>query len=132
MGGPCAPGKMSTSVHVSAAVASRLHYRCVNLSLPLSIYCVWIHLFHLLAAQGPNADFTIQPTTFQIQGPDATAPFDLTTFVRIDGVALEPSEDFVLTLDRRNDAGRAILAPAMPGHFVVPTLRVIIADIESE
>ena len=82
--------------------------------------------------QGPNADFTIQPTTFEIQGPDARTPFHLITIVRIDGVALEPSENFVLNLVGTNNAGRAILTPAMPGHFVDPILRVNIADIESE
>ena len=59
-------------------------------------------------------------------------PFDLITFVRLDGVALEPSEDFTLTLEGLNNAGIAIIAPAGAGQFVAPTLRVIIADVESK
>ena len=82
--------------------------------------------------QGFNADYTVQPTTFEIQGPDARTPAELTTFIRIDGVTLEPPEDIILTVVGRNNAGRAVLAPTLPGHFVDPTLRVIIVDIESE
>ena len=59
-------------------------------------------------------------------------PFDLTTFVRIDGLALEAAEDFILTLEGRNNAGRAIIVPSLPGQFVDPTIRVVIKDIESK
>jgi hypothetical protein len=83
------------------------------------------------ATEGSNADFTIAPQSFEIVGPDARTPAELTTFIRIDGVALEQPEDIMLTVVGRNNAGRAILAPTMPGHFVDPMLRVIIADIEN-
>ena len=84
------------------------------------------------AIEGPFADFTIQPELFQIEGPDARVPFSLTTFIRIDGVALEAAEDFILTLEGRNNAGRAIIAPTIPGQFVVPTIRVVIEDVDSK
>ena len=82
--------------------------------------------------EGPNADFTIQPTSLEIEGPDAREPFELFTFVRIDGVALETAEDFTLTLEGLNNAGRAILDPAVPGHIVIPTIRVVIEDVDSK
>ena len=82
--------------------------------------------------QGPNADFTIQPTSLEIEGPDAREPFELVTFVRIDGVALETSEDFTLTLEGLNNAGRAILDPTVPGHIVIPTIHVVIEDVDSK
>ena len=84
------------------------------------------------AVEGSNADFTIAPQTFEIVGPDATTPAELTTFIRIDGVALEPPEDFILTVVGRNNAGRTILSTTMPGYFVDPTLRVVIEDVESK
>ena len=59
-------------------------------------------------------------------------PFGLTTFVRIDGVALESAEDFTLTVEGRNNAGRAIIDPTLPGQFVSPTIRVVIDDVESK
>ena len=82
--------------------------------------------------EGPNADFTIQPTSLEIEGPDAREPFELFTFVRIDGVALETAEDFTLTLEGLNNAGRAILDPTVPGHIVIPTIRVVIEDVDSK
>ena len=59
-------------------------------------------------------------------------PFDLTAFIRIDGEALEPAEDFILTVEGRNNAGRAIIDPTLPGQFIFPTLRVAIEDVESK
>ena len=82
--------------------------------------------------EGPNADFTIQPTSLEIEGPDAREPFELVTFVRIDGVALETAEDFTLTLEGLNNAGRAILDPAVPGLIVIPAIRVVIEDVDSK
>ena len=91
----------------------------------------FILLIHF-AAEGSNADFTIAPQSFEVIGPDATTPAELTTFIRIDDVALEPPEDYILTVVGRNNAGRAILAPTTPGHFVFPTLGVIIEDVEGK
>ena len=84
------------------------------------------------AAEGSNADFTIAPQSFEIVGPDARTPAELTTFIRIDGVALEQPEDIMLTVVGRNNAGRAILSTTMPGYFVFRTLRVIIEDVEGK
>ncbi len=91
----------------------------------------FILLIHF-AAEGSNADFIIAPQSFEITGPDARNPAELFTFIRIDGVALEPPEFFTLTLVARNNAGRAILALTTPGHFVLPSLRVIIEDVEGK
>ena len=82
--------------------------------------------------EGPTADFTIGATLFEIEGPDAREPFKLTAFVRIDEEALETAEDFILTVKGRNNAGRAILAPTLPGQFVDPAIRVVIEDVESK
>ena len=91
----------------------------------------FILLIHF-AVEGSNADFTIAAQSFEVVGPDARTPAELTTFIRIDGVALEPPEDIILTMVGRNNAGRAILAPTTPGHFVFSTLRVIIEDVEGK
>ena len=60
------------------------------------------------------------------------APFQLSITIRIDTLALETEEDFVLSLVGLNTAGINILASTMPGHFVVPMIRVVIEDVESK
>ena len=85
---------------------------------------------HSFAALGANADFTIQTTLFEVVGSNDTEPFSLSTFVRIDHVALETTEDFTLSLIGVNNAGRNILDPEIPGHFVNPMIRVVIEDTE--
>ena len=69
---------------------------------------------------------------FEIKGSDAREPFRLIIVIRMDGVALETAEDFTLTLEGRNTAGRAILNATVPGHFVFLAIRVVIEDAESE
>lgn len=88
--------------------------------------------FLWFAAEDPNADFFITPTSFDILGPDAREPFELTIFVRIDGVALETDEEVILTLQGLNTAGSAIIDPALPGQFVNPVIHVVIEDVESK
>jgi hypothetical protein len=79
-----------------------------------------------------EADFTISPVLFEIKGSDAREPFQPIILIRMDGVTLETAEDFTLTLEGRNTAGRAILNAAVPGHFVFSAIRVVIEDAESE
>ena len=81
--------------------------------------------------QGVNEDFVVPDTTHSLFGQNPP-PFDVSVTVRLDGIALEPAEEFALSLGPTNPAAMAILAEGIPGLIALPEISVVIRDLESK
>ena len=83
--------------------------------------------------EGVNEDFIVPHTTRYLFGANP-APFSVLVTLRLDSVALEPDEDFTLSLapGNMNPTATMILSGGTIGMFVSPEIRVIIQDLESK
>ena len=88
-------------------------------------------LIHFFAVRGVNEDFNVPDTRHSLFGQDPS-PFSVSVTVRLDGVALESAEGFVLSLEPTNTNAMNILAERMPGLIARPEISVIIQDLESK
>ena len=52
--------------------------------------------------------------------------------LRLDSIALEPDEEFILSLSGTNPAAMRIQAEGTPGLFSLPNISVVIQDFESK
>ena len=81
--------------------------------------------------EGVNEDFIVFNTLHSIFGMNP-APFSVPVTLRLDNIALEPDEDFSLSLVGDNPTATAILAGGTSGLFFSPEIRVVIEDLESK
>ena len=81
--------------------------------------------------QGVNEDFVVPEAIEELIGANPP-PFDVLVTVRVDGIALEPAEGFILSLDPTNALAMDILAAEQPGLFLFPEISVVIRDLESK
>ena len=88
-------------------------------------------LIPFFAVQGVNEDFNIPDTRRSLLGQNPS-PFSVSVTVRLDGIALESAEGFVLSLEPTNRNAMNILAEGMPGLIARPEISIIIQDLESK
>ena len=81
--------------------------------------------------QGVDEDFVVPVTTHSLFGQNPP-PFSVSVIVRLDGIALEPAEEFALSLVPINPTAMAILAEGTPGLIALPEISVVIRDLEGK
>ena len=81
--------------------------------------------------EGVNEDFVVPGRTelLFLRNPP---PFTVDVTLRVDGIALEPDEEFTLRVEGINPLGMRIIAGGPFGMFVSSEIRVVIQDLESK
>ena len=81
--------------------------------------------------EGLNEDFVVPDTIHSLFGmnPD---PFSVPVSLRLDNIALEPHEDFLLSLVGDNPTAMIMLAGGTSGLFFSLEIRVVIQDFEGK
>ena len=91
--------------------------------------CIIVHALsiHFFAVEGINEDFIVLDTTHLLVGQNPS-PLSVPVTVRLDGIALEPAEEFILSLEPTNPAARQILAEGI----TLPEISVVIRDLDGK
>ena len=90
-------------------------------------------LYTFFAAEGVNEDFIVPDTSHILFGQNPS-PFLVPVTLRLDSIALEPDEDFTLSLapENMNPTATMILAGGTVGMFTTPLITVVIQDLEGK
>ena len=86
---------------------------------------------HFFSVRGVSEDFVVPNTTHSLMGL-IPQPFVVAVTLRLDGIALEPDEEFALNLGPTNPTAMDILAGGTLGLFALPEISVVIRDLESK
>ena len=89
------------------------------------------YTYFSFAEEGVNEDFVVPDRRRSLFGINP-APFVVPITVRVDGIALEPPEEFALSIQPVNPTAMDIFAEGIPGLFAFPEISVVIQDLESK
>ena len=104
---------------------------CIKLSSDPGLHNGSPYAYFSFAEEGVNADFLIPDTSHSLFGLNPP-PFNVPITVRLDGIALEPAEEFTLSIQPVNPTAVRIFAEGTPGLIALPEISVVIRDLESK